>query len=61
MRLNVKEAVDYIRNKHNPCMTEVNDQMRNLVTEEQIPTGTPQCSLQCNVLGTDIYEEYIDT
>ena len=34
---NVKEAVDYTRNKHNPFMTEINDQMRNLVTEEHIP------------------------
>ena len=57
---NVKEAVDYIRNKQNPFMTEINDQMRNLVTEEHIPTETTQFSLQCNALGTDIYKEYID-
>ena len=57
---NVKEAVDCIRNKHNPFMTEINDQMRNLVTEEHIPTETTQFSLQCNALGTDIYKEYID-
>ena len=53
---NVKEAVDYIRNKHNPLMTEINDQMRNLVTEERITTETKQFSLQCNALGTDIYK-----
>ena len=57
---NVKEAVEYLRNKHNPFMTEINDQMRNLVTEEHIPTETAQFSLQCNALGTDIYKEYID-
>ena len=58
---NVKEAVDYIRNKHNPFVTEINDQMRNLVTEEHIPTETTQFSLQWNALGADIYKEYIDT
>ena len=58
---NVKEAVDYIRNKHNPFMTEINDQMRNLVTEEHIPRETTQFSVQCNALGTDIYKECIDT
>ena len=42
-------------------MTEINDQMRNLVTEEHIPTETTQFSLQFNALGTDIYKEYIDT
>ena len=40
-------------------MTEINDQMRNLVTKEHIPTETTQ--LQFNTLGTDIYKEYIDT
>ena len=58
---NVKEAVDYIRNKHNPLMTEINDQMRNLVTEERITTETKQFSSQCNALGTDIYKENIVT
>ena len=57
----VKEAVDYIRNKHNPLRTEINDQMRNLVTEERITTETKQFSLQCNALGTDIYKENIVT
>ena len=57
----MKEAVDYIGNKHNPFVTEINDQMRNLVTEEHIPTETTQFSLQWNALGTDIYKEYIDT
>ena len=52
---NVKEALDCIRNKHNPFMTEINHQMRNLVTEEYIPTETTQFSLQCNALDTDIY------
>ena len=28
--------------------------MRNLVTEEHIPTETTQCSLQSNALGYDI-------
>ena len=51
---NVKEAVDYIRNKHNPFMTEINDQMRNLVTEERVLTETARFSLQRNALGTDI-------
>ena len=38
----MKEAVDYIRNKGNVFMTEINEQMRNLVTEEHIPTETIQ-------------------
>ena len=42
-------------------MTEINDQTKNLVIEEHIPTETTQFSLQCNALGTDIYKEYIDT
>ena len=56
----MKEAVEYMRNKHNPFMTEINDQMRNLVTEEHIPTEATQFSLQYNALDTDIYKEYID-
>ena len=35
--------------------------MRNLVTEDQIATETAQFSLQCNVLGTNIYKEYVHT
>ena len=58
---NVKETVDYIKNKHNPFMTEINDQMRNHVTEEHIPTEITRFLLQYNALGTDIYKEYIDT
>ena len=54
----MKEAVDYIRNKHNPFMTEINDQMRNPATEEHILTETARFSLQCNALGTDISNEY---
>ena len=56
----MKEAVEYMRNKHNPFMTEINDQMRNLVTEEHIPTEATQFSSQYNALDTDIYKEYID-
>lgn len=51
----MKEAVEYMRNKHNPFMTEINVQMRHLVTEEHIPTEATQFSLQCNALDTDIY------
>ena len=50
----MKEAGDYVRNKHNPFMTEINDQMRNLVTEERVLTETARFSLQRNALGTDI-------
>ena len=39
---NVEEAADYIRNKHNPFMTEINDQMRHLVTKKHLPTETIQ-------------------
>ena len=35
-----------MRNKHNPFMTEINDQMRHLVTEEHIPTEATQFSLE---------------
>ena len=35
--------------------------MRNLVTEDHIAIETAQFSLQCNVLGTNIYKEYIHT
>ena len=57
----MREAVDYIRNKHNTFMTEIHDQMRNLVTEDHLAIETAQFSLQCNVLGTNIYKEYIHT
>ena len=42
-------------------MTEIHDQMRNLVTEDHIAIETAQFSLKCNVLDTNIYKEYIHT
>ena len=58
---NVKEAVDYIKNRSNPLTTESKDQMKNLVTEEHISTESIQSSLHCLSFGTELYEEYIET
>jgi len=35
---NVKEAVEYKKNRSNPFTTEIKDQMKNLITEEYIST-----------------------
>ena len=58
---NVKEAVEYIKNRSNPFTTEIKDQMKNLITEEYISTESIQFALRCITLGTELYEEYIET
>ena len=61
LKENVKEAVEYIKNRSNPCTTEIKDQMKNLITEDYISTGSTQLTLRCITLGTELYEEYIET